>query len=687
MAVGTTIELKDKVTGSLNRITASIYSTISAFQSVDRVSDQAFNPAIIQSAAQELYSYDQRVTQLEADLVDANRRIEQLQNETKQARAEADKLQDAFGMVGQAVAAIGIGYVVKEQVSKAIDYASDLTEVQNVVDTVFGDNSVVDAWAKNTLDAFGLNELSAKQFVGTMGAMLESSGMTGEAVEGMSMSLTELAGDMASFYNLDAEEAFGKIRSGISGETEPLKQLGINMSVANLEAYALAQGITTAYSEMSQAEQVALRYGYLMDATANAHGDFAKTSGSYANQIKLLKENWTGFTGELATNALPVLALGINMLNDAVSFISENWSIIQPIMIGLLAMIGLYTAALLIGKAVQLGAAVVTGIHTAMTTTWSAATFVQTVQQNGLNAALLAFPGTWIVAAIIAIIAAVVAFATWIAKATGVAETGFGVITGAIATAGAFIANVFFGILEIVFAVIERMVNPFINIANFIGNVFTNPVSSIIYLFADMADGVLSVLENIASAMDFIFGSDMAGKVNSWREGLKGKADELVAEYAPEENYEQIIDKLDLNLEDFGLERFNYGDSFKAGAAWGDGIAEDLANLFNPESLLADDNATDPYTSTDDLVLSLLDDINGNTAATADSVDISNENLKYLRDSAEQEAINQFTTAEIKLDMTNNNNIASSMDIDGIVTQLSEGLREAMESAAEGVYA
>ena len=161
-----------------------------------------------------------------------------------------------------------------------IDLGSDLTEVQNVVDVTFGTmNKQVDKFAKGAIKQFGLSETAAKRYTSTMGSMLKSMGLTTEQAYDMSTTMTGLTGDMASFYNLDAETAFEKIRSGISGETEPLKQLGINMSVANLEAYALAQGITTSYNSMTQAEQAMLRYNYLLDATADAQGDFARTSG------------------------------------------------------------------------------------------------------------------------------------------------------------------------------------------------------------------------------------------------------------------------------------------------------------------------------------------------------------------------------------------------------------------------
>ena len=155
--------------------------------------------------------------------------------------------------------AIGSAFVTKQVIAfgkAAISVASDLNEVQNVVDTTFGDGSVkIDEWAKNAAEAFGESELQAKQFTSTLGAMFKSMGVGQADMEEMSMSLAGLAGDMASFYNLDPTEAFEKLRSGISGETEPLKQLGINMSVVNLEAFAMSEGITKSYQEMTQAER------------------------------------------------------------------------------------------------------------------------------------------------------------------------------------------------------------------------------------------------------------------------------------------------------------------------------------------------------------------------------------------------------------------------------------------------
>ena len=229
----------------------------------------------------------------------------------------------AMGVAGLAAAGVvALGAVAV----KGVQVASDLQEVQNVVDVTFGEqgSAKIDSWSKSLLNAYGLSELSAKKYASTLGSMLKSSGMTDDQTMQMSRSLTMLAGDMASFYNLDSETAFEKLRAGISGETEPLKQLGINMSVANLEAYALSQGIQKSYGEMNQAEQTALRYNYIMQATADAQGDFSRTSGSFANQQKLLRENFTQLAGKIMNGVLPALAKLMQVGNQAMASVDTE---------------------------------------------------------------------------------------------------------------------------------------------------------------------------------------------------------------------------------------------------------------------------------------------------------------------------------------------------------------------------
>lgn len=200
---------------------------------------------------------------------------------------------------------------------EGIKYASDLAEVQNVVDTAFGTSSAqINTWAQSTLANFGLTELQAKQMSGSMRAMLGSMGMLPAEADKMAMSLTELAGDFSSFYNLSHDEAWGKIRAGIAGETEPLKSLGINMSVANMEAYALTKGINSTWNAMSVATQTQLRYNYLLESGKLAIGDFAKTSQSYANQLRVFNGQLLDFKGKMAQAFMPMASELLKITND-----------------------------------------------------------------------------------------------------------------------------------------------------------------------------------------------------------------------------------------------------------------------------------------------------------------------------------------------------------------------------------
>lgn len=241
------------------------------------------------------------------------------------AKGKLTGLKDVFaGSFLADLAKQGLNFAV-DVGKQAVQMASDLAEVQNVVDVTFGDGAdKINVWAKNLKSSFGIGELSAKRFSGTMGAMLKSMGMTDEETMEMSTSLVELTADMASFYNLEHEEAFQKIRAGISGETEPLKQLGINMSVANLEAYAMSQGITKAYNAMTQAEQATLRYNYLLSATAGAQGDFARTSDGYSNSVKTFQENVNTIMAQAGQVVIDIINPVLQTINEALADLTKE---------------------------------------------------------------------------------------------------------------------------------------------------------------------------------------------------------------------------------------------------------------------------------------------------------------------------------------------------------------------------
>lgn len=242
---------------------------------------------------------------------------QQTQKTANVVQKQTEKIKSALGKIGKAVA---IAFSVTAIISfgkSCIELGSDLAEVQNVVDVTFGAMSdTINHFARDALEEFGLSETSAKQYTSTLGAMLKSMGFATKAAADMSMEMTGLAADMASFYNLDTQVAFEKIRSGISGETEPLKQLGINLSVANLEAYALSQGMTKAYSSMTQQEQALLRYNYLLSVTSDAQGDFARTSDGWANQVRVLTERFNALKAAIGQGLIAVLTPVIRVLNN-----------------------------------------------------------------------------------------------------------------------------------------------------------------------------------------------------------------------------------------------------------------------------------------------------------------------------------------------------------------------------------
>ena len=279
----------------------------------------------------------QVVFEITADSKKAKQNIEQLSkdiaSETKKWDSSVDQAADNIEQsMNRALDAnrvkdwaLKVGQALLEFGKEAIGLASDLQEVQNVVDVTFGSSAgQIQTWADNAGKQFGLTEIQAKRFASTLGAMMKSAGMAGPEIVQMSTDLSGLAADMASFYNLDFETAFQKIRSGLSGETEPLKQLGINMSVANLEAYALSQGISKAFDKMSQSEQIMLRYQYMMSATADAQGDFARTSDSYANSMRTWETNMDTLKAKMGEVFITGLTPVINNLNDIIGKITTK---------------------------------------------------------------------------------------------------------------------------------------------------------------------------------------------------------------------------------------------------------------------------------------------------------------------------------------------------------------------------
>lgn len=377
-----------------------------------------------------------------------------------------------------------------------------------------------------------------------------------------------------------------------------------------------------------------------------------------------------------------------DLLVGVAGAVADNWSWLSPIIYGVAAALAVYygwqLAVNAITKGIHIAMAVAQMIHAAATGALTAATAAEIAAQNGLNAALYACPIVWIIVLIIALIALFYAAVAAVNKFAGTSVSATGIICGAFMVALAFIGNIFVALWNLVVDVFVLIYNLVATVANFIGNVFTDPIGAVCRLFFDLADTVLGILQALASAIDAIFGSNLAGSVQGWRDSLGGWVDDTFGKG------DEVMAKM--NADDMKLGRFEYGAAWDAGYSFGEGIDESIAN-FDPSSLFdtnvpgADDYANlSDYGSGIGGIGSGVDDIAGNTGKIADGMEITEEDLKYLRDIAEQEAVNRFTTAEITIEQTNHNTVSGKMDLDGIVSGLTDAANEAVDRIAEGVH-
>ena len=405
-------------------------------------------------------------------------------------------------------------------------------------------------------------------------------------------------------------------------------------------------------------------------------------------------EAFQGFVNNAieALSMVAGIALEIfDLLVGVAGAVADNWSWLSPIIYGVAAALAVYYGWLLLTKGAEMAmaavhgiVAVAKGIMAAATMLVTGATWAETTAQYGLNAAMYACPIVWIIILIIALIALFYAAVAAVNKFAGTSVSATGIICGAFMVALAFIGNIFVALWNLVVDVFVLIYNLVATVANFIGNVFTDPIGAVCRLFFDLADTVLGILQALASAIDAIFGSNLAGSVQGWRDSLGGWVDDTFGKG------EEVMAKM--NADDMKLGRFEYGAAWDAGYSFGEGIDESIAN-FDPSSLFntnvpgADDYANlGNYGSGIGGIGSGVDDIAGNTGKIADSMDITEEDLKYLRDIAEQEAVNRFTTAEITIEQTNHNTVSGKMDLDGIVSGLTDAANEAVDRIAEGVH-
>lgn len=394
-----------------------------------------------------------------------------------------------------------------------------------------------------------------------------------------------------------------------------------------------------------------------------------------------------------AIEAIATLAnILLNVFDLAVSigtFIGDNWSIIAPIVYGIVAALTAYIAISAIVAAINGVMAMAEGVKAAAQMMATGATFAETAAQQGLNAALMACPLTWIIMLILALIVVIFAVCNAIAKMTGIANSGFGVITGGVNVViqffknlGLTVANIALGIGNAIAALASNMMTA-----------FHNAICSVQSWFYNLLSTALSVIEGICSALNKLpfVEFDYSG-ISSAADDYAAKASEAAGN---KEDYQSISDAFNEGFTTFDAFQDGWAsDAFNAGAAWGDGIADKVSNFSLSDVFGQTDipNVGDYTSGFNDAIANSgvgdsIGNIDDNTGKIKDSLDVTEEDLKYLRDIAEQEAINRFTTAEINVDMSGmQNTVNSGDDIDGFMTKLTDSVNEAVDNMTEGVH-
>lgn len=352
-----------------------------------------------------------------------------------------------------------------------------------------------------------------------------------------------------------------------------------------------------------------------------------------------------------AINVLSVVAVAVLNIFDAVAsvgnFISQNWAYIAPVIKVIAVALGI--------------AAIAWGVYK--------------IAQDLANASLLACPLVWIIVLVIALVAIIYAVVDAVNKFTGSSVSATAIICGSFMAILATVGNVLIAAWNLVVDVFALIYNLVAEVANFVGNVFSDPIGSICRLFFGLADTVLGIIQALASAIDAVFGTDLAGGVQGWRDGLSGWVDDTFGKG------NEIMAKMD--ADSMKLDRIDTQAAFDMGANFGEGIDDTLSglgtdDLFNSDGIPGADDFSDLYGG--------VYNIDDNTGNIADSLSASDEELKYLRDIAERETINRFTTADITIEQTNNNNVSSDTDLDGIVNGIAEAVAEAVFVVTEGVH-
>lgn len=693
--IKTSLQLYDGMSPAFRSITSVMGTVINSFESLQGVADNPINVASIQHAREELAKANVAFDNIERNINQDTEAQKRLNDQIRNGEGAANSLGGTFLKIGAMIgAAIG---------GKKIIGLSDELTTMNARLTMMNDGlqtndqlqKMIYASAERSrgsflgsADAIGKMGIMAKDsfsstqevigFIEQVNKQFTISGTSAQGVEAAMLQLTQAMGSgvlRGEELNSIFEQAPTIIQSIAKyldvpiGKIRQMAQDGqITAQVVKAAMFAMADETNKKFESMPKT------WGQIFQSFQNKAIMVFRPLLAEINKIANssdFNDFQTGVIGAMVSVA-SVVGQIFGMIVSLGSMIYNNWSWIEPIVYGVVGALLLFNATSLITNGILAAQAFAAKISAASLMLQEGATFSATVAQTGLNAALWACPITWIVAAVIALIVVFYVAIGLINKFAGTSLSATGIILGAFMVAFAFIGNIFIGFFNLVADVFGLVWNIIATFIEFFANVFNDPVGSILRLFGGLADGILQTLQTIAKAIDTLFGSNLAKSVQGWRDSLGEKVKSVAGEASIK------IQRYDPSQT--GLKRFDYGNAFDVGNKAGKNIESKLSlsglkqDGMDFASALAPLNANMGKTA-------------DNTAKMKDKMDITSEELKYMKDLAEQDVVNRFTTASINVNMKNNMKVNNNMDLDGIVSHLENTLNEKLTSTAEGVHA
>lgn len=709
--IRTAIALYDGVTAPLQAMHKAMNIVLNSFEAMQRASGNSVDVSSIQEAREELARAGAAFDSIEQNIRDAGNQQDRFNRRIRDGTTAADglwgKLKGIAATVGGLAAAkkiIGISddlASTRARLNLIVDDGGSVSELEKKImasaqrsrSAYFDTASAIASLGSNAGAAFA----NTDEIIAFMEQINKQFVIGGASAQGQAAAMLQLTQAMAAGA-LRGEE-LNSILENAPGIARAIESY-MGIAEGSIKSYA-EQGLITAEvvknAMFAAADETNAKFESMPKTWAQIWTSMQNKALSIFNPI-LTKinqiansEQFTKVTDGIINGLAGIATVAtviLDLLINVASVVVDNWSWLSPIILGVAAALGVYYGRLLLVRGAELASAAVSGavavakgIMAAATMLVTGATWAQVTAQYGLNAAMYACPLVWIIILIIALVALFYAAVAAVNHFAGTSVSATGLICGAFMAALAFIGNIFVALWNLVVDVFVMIYNLVATVANFIGNVFNDPVAAVARLFFDLADTVLSVLQALASAIDTIFGSNLAGSVQGWRDSLGGWVDSTFGKG------EEVMEKL--NADDLKLGRFEYGAAFDMGYEFGQGVEDTVGGLFDfsaMDSLGAD--ALDAYGlgNTLDGIYGNTGDTAGNTAAMSDALDIAEEDLAYMRDIAEREAINRFTTAEIRVEQQNTNYISQDTDLDGIMDAWANDFATKLDVSEEGVH-